>query len=330
MSHITTAQQGLEAVKAKKWSEAVTLLSTAIKASANPVWILARSKALIHVGYLEPALDDASLAWEQAHARNQRALMTEAHYRRAVAYYRMGKLANADCCCVYAMRLIKGAPAVEKEDPKAQLTDEDGRWTATLEGAMMEARNDDFNKMGGATGLASAHEASTPPAQVPEWRLASTLRMQILRDMGALPEDHPARKVTATQVPERTFLARIGHGNGKPPATQPAPQQTPPLRLQDFQNNNTIYLSIFSKGVDKERLKVEFLPSAVHLDPVVYPNGEQKQFRLELWGTIDPAASKYEVTPNKVELTLAKKTPGKWPHVQREVVDTSKEDVPQP
>ncbi|POR33781.1 Protein SGT1 [Tolypocladium paradoxum] len=331
MSHLTIAQQGLDAVEAKRWNEAVGKLSTAIKVSTNPAWLLARSKALVKVGLFEPALDDASLAWLKAHERNQRPLMRDAHYRRAVAYFRMGKLADADCCCVYAMRLIKGSPAVEDEDPKTKWTDEHGLWTATLEEAMEESRTDDFNRLGSSAGKGSprVHGAPMPPPEGPEWRLASALRMQALRTMGTLPEDDPRRKVTASQVPVRTLLKKLGVDDGTQAGTQTIPKETPPLRLQDFQNNSAIYLSIFSKGVDKEKLKVKFLSSAIHLDAVVYPNGEEKDFRLELWDGIVPTASKYVVTPNKIELTLAKRTPGKWPQIRKEE-DTGKANMPQP
>lgn len=71
-------------------------------------------------------------------------------------------------------------------------------------------------------------------------------------------------------------------------------------------------VSIFSKGTNKEELKVDFQPTSVHLDSVIYPSGDARSFQLDLWGEIDTSASKYTVTPNKVELNLIKKTPGKW------------------
>lgn len=75
-------------------------------------------------------------------------------------------------------------------------------------------------------------------------------------------------------------------------------------------------VSIFSKGVNKEKLKVDFLNKAVRLDLLVYPSGDEGEFQLDLWGEIDAATSKYTVTPNKVELNLAKKTAGKWPQLK--------------
>ncbi|KAK4093730.1 hypothetical protein Purlil1_2064 [Purpureocillium lilacinum] len=326
MSYITLANEGLAAVEAKQWDDAVTNLSKALQASPsaapNPAWLVGRSKALIGLNRFNEALDDANLAWHAAYERNKRPLLVEAHYRRAIAYYRLGQLANADCCCVYAMRLVKGSPAKEKEDPKLALVDDQGRWKPTLEDAMNEAKTDDFNVGDKASGMSLATGAVTARSQTSEWRLASTLRMQILRTMGNLPEDDPARKVTIGLVPEQKKLAALATEADELAAAQPAPKpvvpsDTPP-RLQDFQNAKTIYVSIFSKGNNKEKLQVEFTPFAVRLNPVVYPNGEAKDFILELWGEIDAAASKYTVTANKVELTLAKRWPGTWAKLQDE------------
>ncbi|KAM3507802.1 hypothetical protein MY11210_007005 [Beauveria gryllotalpidicola] len=333
MSHITLAQQGLAAVEAKDWDGALTKLSKALQSSSNPVWLLARSKALINLHRFEEALDDANLAWHTAFERNKRLQMIEAHYRRAVAYFRQGQLADADACCVYAMRLTKGAPAVEKEDPVAHLKDPaTGRWTATANDAIQEAQSDSINKSKGGPDAAAVAMGQGQLPQTKEWRMASTLRIQILSALDKLPADDPARIATAPPRPDKKKLADLsGATEEAKPATSSATSQTPkpiptqtaaatkpavpsdaPLRLQDFQSNTNMSVSIFSKGVNKETLKVDFQPQSVHLDSVIYPSGEEREFQLDLWGEIDTTASKYTVTPNKVELSLVKKTPGKW------------------
>lgn len=329
MSHITLANRGLAAVNAKSWDEAVTTLSKALQTSTNPAWLIARSKALVGLGRFAEALDDANLAWHTAYERNRRPLMVEAHYRRAVALLRMGRLADADCCCLYAMRLIKGFPAKEKEDPTKACVDATGRWTATLQDAMDEARQDDFNQGNGATGMNLVTEVQSRPGQVAEWRLASTLRMQILRALEALATDDPARKPTVSMVPEKKELAAMElaaaeeTGAGKPAADdhappRPAVSSDAAPRTQYFQSKTAMSVSVFSKGTSKERLKVEFLPSAVQMGPLVYPSGEEKDLRLELWGGIVPSSCKYIVTPNKVEMSLAKEQAGLWPQITRD------------
>ncbi|KAH7165772.1 oxidosqualene:lanosterol cyclase [Dactylonectria macrodidyma] len=333
MSHITQAERGLAASEARKWDEAIDHLSTALQVSLNPAWLIARSKALIGVKRYQEALDDANLAWHTAYARNKRPLLSEAHYRRAVAYLRLGQYANADACCVYSMRVIKGFPAIEKEDPAKLRTDENGFYKVSLAEAKEEAMNDDINKNNNDVSTAM-NQSSVPQAK--EWRLASNLRIQILFPMEKLPEDDPARKLTIGLKPEEKGLADLGISKtaakkaekkeeaAKPTAApvqaaaKPVVPSDTPLRLQEFQSTATMSVSIFSKGVNKEKLQVQYLPSAVVLDSVIYPNGDEKPFRLDLWGEIDTEASKYTVTPNKVELNLKKKTPGKWPQLKGE------------
>ncbi|KAF4977290.1 hypothetical protein FZEAL_6178 [Fusarium zealandicum] len=326
MSHITQAQQGLAAADARNWDEAITKLSAALKVSPNPTWLIARSKALISQKRFQEALDDANLAWYTAYDRNKRPLLVEAHYRRAVAYFRLGQYANADACCVYAMRLIKGFPAVEKEDPAKARTDEKGLYTVTLEEAQREAATDEINKTKGE----ALTVGDKGPAQAKEWRTASTLRMQILFAMNKLEEEDLGRKLTTGLKPEQKELADLAPEKkpeaSKPIAVAPSKPVVPadtPMRFQDFQNDTTMTVSIFSKGVNKEKLQVKYSPFSVHLDSVIYPNGDEKPFTLDLWGEIDTAASKHTVTPNKVELSLKKKTAGKWQQLKGEAKEST-------
>ncbi|KAI8657746.1 hypothetical protein NCS57_01153700 [Fusarium keratoplasticum] len=316
MSHISTAQAGLAAVEAKKWDEALPLLSKALQTSPNPAWLIARSKALVGKNRYQEALDDANLAWHTAYERNKRPLLSEANYRRAVAYFRLGQYANADACCVYAIRLIKGFPAVEKEDPAKALTDADGFYTVTSENVQREAREEAEQETAKSaergTNMLDGLDLGPKNKEV---RAASSLRFMILAAMEKLEKGNPARKLTTSARPEQKDLADLKLQDIKPaeaPVAKPIiPADTQP-RLQDFQSDVTMSVSIFSKGVSKDKLQVEFKPFSVHLDAIIYPNGDTRPFDLELWGEIDPSASKHTVTPNKVELSLRKKTPGKW------------------
>ncbi|CAH0040753.1 unnamed protein product [Clonostachys solani] len=331
MSHITLAQQGIAAVENKAWDEAITKLSTALEQSTNPGWLIGRSKALVAVSRFREALEDADLAWHSAYQRNKRDLMIEAHYRRAVAYFRLGEFANADCCCVYSMRLAKGKSAVEKEDPVKDLKDGSGRWTVTAQQVKDEISKDELNQSSSGS-LAEATKAAGE--SVKQWRRASTFRIQAISRLEKLPEDDPARIATAALQPPKKDLAKLGGIEKKkadskaagssvaaPAVAKPQVPTNTPVRLQDFQNDSTMSVTIFSKGVNKEKLEVEFLPKSVRLDPIIYPSGDEKAFKLNLWGEIDTAASKYTVTPSKVELSLKKKSPGKWPQLKGEGSD---------
>jgi hypothetical protein len=324
MSYTTLAQQGLAAAEARNWDEAIDKLTTALQTSKNPQWLVARSKALIHHKKFQEALEDANLAWHSAYDRNKRPLLIDAHYRRAVAYFRLGQYANADACCVYAMRLVKNFPAIEKEDPAKAKCDENGFYKVTLKEAQEESANDEINKPKSKGPSLQPQD----PAVYKDWRMASTLRMQILFAMEKLPEDDPARKLTTSIKPELKELAGLADlGMKKPDDKAPAATQTAakpavvddsPPRIQEFQNNDTMSVSIFSKKVNKDKLQVEFKDDFVSLDPVIWPNGSEGCLSFHTWGPINTDTSTYRVTPNKVELTLKKKTPGMWKQLKKD------------
>lgn len=327
MSHITLATQGLQAVDQRDWDKAVTLLSKALQGSASPAWLIARSKALVGLKRYEEALDDADLAFHTAYDRSNRKLIMEAQYRRAVAYYRLKQYANADCCSIYAMRLCKDFPAVEKEDPKNQYLDGKGFWTETYEKAKKESQEDPFNQRD-KSGVTPQTLPKQESAHVSDWRRASTMRLSCLGAMEKLAADDPARKVTVSMKPERKELAAVkSEGDTKPAdapsapanaAPKPAVPSDTPLQVQDFQSNTFITVSIFSKGVNRDELEVEMLEDSVRLNPLNYPSGDAKEFKLQLFSQIDPSKSALTVTPRKVELRLAKKTPGKWARLTKD------------
>lgn len=335
MSYVTLAQQGLSAAESRNWDEAVAKLSTALQSSTNPAWLVARSKALVGLERYEAALDDADLAWHTAYERNKRDLMASAQYRRGVAFYHLKQYANADYCYLHCMRLIKGGPAVPKEDPGLKHVDDGGFWKVTADEATAHARSEDIGKQDDALKTAMGQSQSQP--QHREWRMASAMRIQALKAMEKLPEDDAGRKLTTALIPEQKKLAvhksdkaQDETSQAKSPAAKPVVPSDAPLRLQDFQSNTAMSVSIFSKGVNKEKLKVEFLESSVRLGPLIYPNGDEKEFQLHLWGEIDPSKSKFTVTPNKVELSLAKKTAGKWPTLQSDGSPAAQPPVAKP
>ena len=328
MSYVDTAYQGLNALSQRNWDESITKLSKALASSANPAWLIARSRALVGAGRFRDALEDADLAWHEASRRgSKRDLIVEAQHRRAVAYNRLGELANADCCCVYVLRMLDGGRAAAAEDPGDALTGEGGVWRVTLADAKTEAEEMEAREKGeeGGQKLPGLGDLPKDEAKMKTARLTQALRFQILQKMDQLPAADPARKRTATQKPPVRQLNSAdapaqskstgGASNATPTAAASAAPPQPKnekLRLQDFQTATTMSVSIFSKGVDKTRLNVQFNPSEVILDPIVYPDGEEKRFTLATWGEILPSECKYTVTPSKVELQLKKKIQGRW------------------
>lgn len=328
MSHLTLAQQGIAAVEQRDFDTAITKLTSALQISLNPSWLVQRSKALNGAGFHTASLADADLAWHAAVSRNRRELIAEANYRRAVACNRLGRFADAATCAAYAMRIYKeDGPLLAKEDPKNAWVDAKGRCTLKLDEVKAATKEDKFNKPLDGSPASQLKAASD---KVKAWRIASVLQIQALVAMEKLDEDDEARIVTVSQKPEKQGLsnpqktAGTGTAPAKPvaPPTPAAATASAPkpatLRLDNYQSDTQLTVSLFSKGVDKSRLKVEFLPFAVNLDPVVFPGGEEKSYSLNLWGEIDTENSTHRVTPSKIELVLKKKTTGKWVQVVKD------------
>lgn len=340
MSYVKTAYRGLDLLAAQDWQGAITELSTALESSPNPAWIIARSKALVGAGRFQEALRDAEHAWHEAASRSKRELIIDAQHRRAVAHYRLGELANADCCCLYAIRMLKGGRAIEPadQDPAVTLSGEGGLWTQRPADAKEQARLEE-EAVDSISRPKSERGMEDSSAKTKQWRILSVLRQQILYALSQAPEDDlRAHKCTITQKPPQGELAKLNAASASAaagsssssaaaasaakteaaPAALPITPKSAEVKLQEYQTNDTMNVTVLSKGVDKTKLKVDFQASVVTLDPIVYPDGREGTYTLHPWADIDPAGCSYGVTPSKVEVKLKKAAPGKWASITRD------------
>jgi len=82
-------------------------------------------------------------------------------------------------------------------------------------------------------------------------------------------------------------------------------------RIDHYQTPKTVCVSVFAKKADKERSKVSFEESQVHLD-LYLPDSKRFQRSLNLYGTILPDESSFSILGTKVELNLQKKDSRSW------------------
>lgn len=268
---------------------AVADLTESIKTSASPTLLLARSKAYQKLGKLEAALHDADAAYHAAIKRGSdktHEFVIEAQYRRAVVLFALGRYADADCCARWSQLLVDRRPVAEQH-AVTQNVDSDGNYLATVEQA-----RDEYN----------ARMESPSPRSVPVydktdtrlWTRAYMWRSQTLWRMEKLPLGDPARKVTVDMVPPlREVVKEVEIEAAPGTAENSAETDTPEtsskqmaaetdnekttveekpvsdeqlkLRTSFYQSSDTVTVTLYVKGVDKEALTVDFQADKVSL-----------------------------------------------------------------
>ncbi|KAK2752913.1 SGT1-like protein A [Colletotrichum kahawae] len=354
MSGTTAASEGIAALEKRDYDLAITKLTTALKFSRSPIWLAARSKAHIGKGDFASALRDADFSYAAAAARGKRDLMRDAQHRRAVAYFRLGRLADADACAIWVQRMAEQT-GVSLSDPafRKPETDERGFSTATKQGLLDHRKAVEQNKK---TNTAVAEKAPDG------LNAAVALRLQILGQMDKLPADDEKRKVTVSFAPgvsiddfEKEEAAAATAKTDKAAGTDEAskddkdeikaaaaesvrkPAVQTDVRTDFYQTNTDVMASVYVKGVPKDDFKVEYGEKEVSRHSSIriqtrtnvsqlrmsHIPGHDPWYTIPLYGTIDPAGSKHSVKSVKVEFQLKKAAVQKWPKLKADPSDVN-------
>ena len=275
MSESTIAQKGIDALEKGDYATAITHLNKALESSNSPKWLLARSKAHQKAKDFEAALHDAELAYHAAAERGSgtsRLHMIQAQYRRGVIYYQLGRYADADCCAKWSMLLCEGRPARE-DDGVEKRVDSDGNYTVTYEEYLADTDNQPKDKAEAGGLSLSKGPFST------DWNMAFSWRSQALGKLRNLPKDHPGWKVNVTKIPPKPTAKKAKSPESsdddvqeKPtlskkeaPSPGSVPDEKMKLRVDFYQTNQTVTVSLFVKDVKKEDLQVQFGKNQVSL-----------------------------------------------------------------
>ncbi|KAI8178659.1 Protein SGT1-like protein [Colletotrichum sp. SAR 10_75] len=338
MSGSTAASAGMAALEKRDYDTAIAKLTDALKTSRSPLWLAARSKAHIGKGDFARALRDADFSYAAAAARGKRDLMRDAQHRRAVAYMRLGRLADADACAMWVQRMAEQA-GVSLSDPALRKpeTDERGFSTATKQTILDYRTALEQKKL--AQG--NSYLADTAPAGL---NAAVALRMQILGQMDKLPADDERRKVTASFAPnvsiddfEKEEAAAATAKSDKGADTKASqedkdeikaaaaesvrkPAVQADVRTDFYQTNTDVMASVYVKNVPKDEFKVEYGEKEIRMSHIP---GHEPWYTIPLYGPIDPAGSKHSVKSVKVEFQLKKAAVLKWPKLKAEPSDVN-------
>ncbi|KAK4445742.1 SGS domain-containing protein [Podospora aff. communis PSN243] len=334
MSGTTAGHKGLEAYKNKEWEKAVSFLDKALQNSQSPIWLLARAHSNIQLKRYDAALHDAELAYHTAAERGSgisRKKMIEAQYRRAVIYFRLGRYADADCCCKWSMLLAEGRPALEKDGVEKNV-DANGNYKVTYEEGLADIANQPGAKDGKGVAMGKVEKTGFEA----DWNRAYALRSQVLASLRSAPEGSAARKVSVSKIPVKPTEKKAPEpeSDSKDESeTEQMPEESDEvlkLKVDFYQSSQDVTVSLFVKDVKKENLdvvidkdQVRLGPLPRHLAPHIKPGDRQSTSTLLLEENIIPEQSTWTVTPRKIELRLRKATPGlKWAKWGEEKIGT--------
>ncbi|KAH6626586.1 SGS domain-containing protein [Chaetomium sp. MPI-SDFR-AT-0129] len=361
MSATTLAHQGLEAVQNKQYEAAIPLLDKALASSSSPAWLLARGQAHTQLKNYDAALRDVSEAYHVAAERGSgtsRKQMIQAQYRRAVIYFKLGRYADSDCCAKWSMLLAEGRPAREDDGVEKQ-TDGNGAYTVTYEDGVADRAGQpgqgdaDFKQsmLAGIGGGGSGAVTTAKTGFEDDWKRAYTWRSQALMALKNLPEDHEGKKVSVTKIPSRPQKEVAKKPEPEPevdsdgdvaepskpagPAPGSVPDEKLKLRVDFYQSNQNVTVTLFVKDAKKPDLDVKFSDTQVQISPLpraaapyVQPGDREATSTLTLGGQIDPTKSRWSATPHKIELVLQKATPGvKWGSWGKEEIGSAASDA---
>eukprot|EP00927_Polykrikos_kofoidii_P065646 TRINITY_DN61376_c0_g1_i1.p1 TRINITY_DN61376_c0_g1~~TRINITY_DN61376_c0_g1_i1.p1 ORF type:complete len:415 (-),score=102.36 TRINITY_DN61376_c0_g1_i1:81-1286(-) len=267
----------------EEYQEALNYYTCAVTLQEDCVEYRAcRAAAFLKLGRFAEALEDA----EQALKIGPRTYM--ACYWKGIALFYLGNFSAAKPCFEESLRIAPNARApramwVRKCD--AELSGS----TLPLGGVAAEVSN---RSAGGTEG--SARVVAPAPQAAPA---ATAAPVQAVAPASAPAAPSPAAPAPATSSEASAAAAAV-----------PARKET---RRQWYQNQNSVIVTIFAKGVDEQACKVDFGAQALSLSfPLPGTSDEEYSLELDLGGEIDPEKCRIEVSKVKVEVVLAKRNFG--------------------
>jgi len=96
-----------------------------------------------------------------------------------------------------------------------------------------------------------------------------------------------------------------------PKVTSTPVEESVDCRIDHYQTQSEVHVSVFAKKVDQERSVVKFDETQIHVD-LHLPGSKRFQRSVDLFGPIDTTSSSYKYFGTKVEILLKKKDTRSW------------------
>ncbi|PVI00965.1 SGT1 and CS domain-containing protein [Periconia macrospinosa] len=253
--------------------------------------------------------DEAIQLYTQALASNPKAV--QYYIQRSTAYQRSSKYSEA-------LSDAEIAVALAHQRARRELIKD-----AQLRRAIALFFNERYADAEYVLGIVKKLDEKEKTLQIWTMKTASKLK--------ALPEDDERRKVTVKDVPdvelptaaepkkstatEKDTAEQKSSQTQTPAAPKPVvPTPADKIKHDWYQNNEHVVFTLLAKGVPKDKAKIDIDKDTLSISFPIEATGSDFEYNLDpFYAEVDPAQSKFRITPTKVEVTLRKATPGiKW------------------
>lgn len=260
-----------------------------IEHPTSPDYYINRAKAFARLSppRHDLALQDAEIAILFAQQRGSRQKMQEGQLRRVVAMYNYGQFMSAQKLLTFS-----------------------SKWGNTQMFAMWKAKVEQKLNTLPEDQKVETEIDEIPNISVPSADQAKARRKKELNADGSFNFDVAEGKESPADAPRETSDVPIP---GEKPNT--APSGPISIRQDWFQTATNITITLFAKGVDKDRFTADIQDDSLHIS---FPNSgspdSEYSFSVDpFYALIDASASKANVLKTKIEVILVKATPNqKW------------------
>jgi suppressor of G2 allele of SKP1 len=296
MAHVSQAHRAAEALKERKFDEAIDLYTKATVASKAPSWLLGLAQAQQQKKDIASALKNTTLAYNVALERANRAIMIDAQYRRAVLLYRAGRYADADVAAVWSQMLVEGVSTTKlKEYPTEVELDEQGHYIVTMDEVKSKEfkgkeKESEWDTVQNAMGGGSAKDGKDKKRD-PAWTKALQWRLMVLGALDKLSADDPVRKVTIKPAEDNEVVsAAAAKVSPAAPTLESASASQPSAKASQEASSKASETTLSASVESKASVATSTQPSEAAADAPVDP--EKLRPRVDFY----QAGSKVTVT----------------------------------
>jgi suppressor of G2 allele of SKP1 len=305
------SKAGAAALAAGDASTAVTKFTKALlEHPTSPDYLSQRSAAFTR---LKPprhdlALKDAELAVLCGRKRASRRHIQAAQLRRVIALYHNERYAEAKYVLDTMERWF--SKEGDKDQQVKEAMNKAGEKKGVMEAKIWRAK---VERKLAESGQQEVTEGEYPEGDINEKALVEMYKSQLGKDGQFYAEWKPGQDNTQKEEIRQSSTT----SNDALPTQTTAPPAAK-IRHEWFQNPTSITLTIYAKGVSKDRAQLDIQDDSVHVS-FPHPADPNSTFSLDfdpLHALIDANQSTAKVMSTKIELILKKAVSSKWPSLE--------------